>query len=79
MLHLKYKKRVRIQCMVEDNEEPNSQKYIAKRIWVSEWTISNELKLFKQQWIAYDADIAQKRTEEKRREWKQIRRFTQER
>jgi IS30 family transposase len=52
--------------MVEDNEEPNSQKYIAKRIWVSEWTISNELKRFKQQWIAYDADIAQKRTEEKR-------------
>jgi IS30 family transposase len=66
MPHLKYKKRVRIQCMLQDNEERMSQKYIANKVWVSEWTISNELRWFKQKWVPYDAEIAQQRTKEKR-------------
>lgn len=67
MQHLDYKKRMRIQSLMYDSLHHYSQSKIAKIIGVSKWTISNELKWFKENWVLYDAEIAQKNKQEKRR------------
>jgi transposase, IS30 family len=64
MSQLDYTKRIRIQSLLYDSHF--FQRQIAKSIGVSEATISNELKRFKQQGILYDAKVAQQRKEEKR-------------
>jgi len=68
MQHLDYESRVRIQSLLYDQDIPYKQYEIAKKLWVSEGAISNELSWAKKNKVMYNASRAEERHKKKRRE-----------